>query len=111
MVTEPPHVDVAQALGMLEQRARLLDVREDDEWHAGHAPHAEHRPLALLDPRDYASTDTIVVVCRSGKRSRQAAIALHGAGVSVYNLDGGMNAWSQAGQPVVHDDGTPGSIA
>ncbi|CAN5874231.1 rhodanese-like domain-containing protein [soil metagenome] len=111
MATEPPHVDVAQALSMLDQRARLLDVREDDEWHAGHAPSAEHRPLGLVDPGDYASGTTIVVVCRSGNRSQKAAIALHGAGVSVYNLDGGMQAWSQAGQPVVRDDGTPGLVA
>jgi len=110
MATEPPHVDVAQVLGMLQRGARLLDVREDDEWHAGHAPHAENRPLGLIDPRDYAGTDTIVLMCRSGKRSHQAATVLHGAGLSVYNLDGGMIAWSQAGQPVVRDDGTPGSI-
>lgn len=110
MATEPPHVDVAQALAMLTHGARLLDVREDDEWHAGHAPQAEHRPLGSVDPGDYASTDTLVVVCRSGKRSQQAASTLHGAGVNVHDLDGGMSAWSQAGQPVVRDDGAPGSI-
>lgn len=110
MLTEPPQVDLARALSMLTQGARLLDVRDDDEWQAGHAPQAEHRPLGLLDPGDYASTDTLVVVCRSGKRSQQAAMTLHGAGLSVHNLAGGMNAWSQAGQPVVRDDGTPGSI-
>ena len=109
--TEPPQIDVADAVSMLDQRARLLDVREDDEWHAGHAPNAEHRPLGLVDPGDYSAGDRIVVVCRSGNRSQKAAIALRGAGVTVYNLDGGMKAWSQAGRPVVRDDGTPGVVA
>ena len=111
MSSEPPQIDVAQAMTMLDQRARLLDVREDDEWDAGHAPNAEHRPLGQVDPSNYTGGDTIIVVCRSGNRSRKAAVALQGVGVNVYNLDGGMEAWSRAGHPVVRDDGSAGTVA
>ena len=47
----------------------------------------------------------VVAVCRSGNRSRTAAIKLADVGIAVYNLTGGMAAWHDAGQPVVRDDG------
>ncbi|WP_413232700.1 rhodanese-like domain-containing protein [Mycolicibacterium sp. 050158] len=104
-------VDPTRALEFIESGSRLLDVREDDEWLAGHAPAAEHRPLGLVDPADYATSDTIVLVCRSGGRSAKAAAALQSAGLTVVNLEGGMTAWAREGRPVVRDDGTPGTIA
>ena len=97
---------------MLEQPGvRLLDVREDDEWSAGHAPGAEHCPLGRVEPTPYRDATALVVVCRSGKRSQRAAVALHASGVTTYNLTGGMQAWAQSGRPVVCDDGTPGMVA
>jgi rhodanese-related sulfurtransferase len=50
------------------------------------------------------------VVCRSGGRSGKAATKLATAGVAVHNLAGGMTAWQNAGQPVLRDDGTPGTV-
>ena len=49
-------------------------------------------------------------MCRSGKRSGQAAQVLSAAGVDVRNLDGGMAAWAAAGLPVVRENGMPGEI-
>lgn len=54
-------------------RVLLLDVREADEWAAGHAPHAVHRPLGALDPQQVPTDRPVVTVCRSGNRSAKAA--------------------------------------
>lgn len=88
----------------------LLDVREPDEWEAGHAPGATHVPLGDLDPAALPTDRPIVAVCRSGNRSGKAAETLSAAGLTVHNMAGGMNAWVAAGQPVVRDDGTSGSV-
>lgn len=103
-------VDAASALRMIDDDlATLLDVREDDEWAAGHAPRAVHVPLGRLDPSAYSPERTLVTVCRSGARSGKAAVLLAAAGLRVHNLAGGMNAWQRAGQPVVRDADTRGT--
>jgi rhodanese-related sulfurtransferase len=90
--------------------AVLLDVREDDEWAAGHATAARHVPLGRLRADSVPDGKVIVAVCRSGARSDQAAAALRDAGFDARNLAGGMKAWAQAGLPVLRDDGTPGTV-
>lgn len=112
-MTRPlPDVDPKTARQMVEDAAAILiDVRENDEWAAGHAPGAAHVPLAELDPSAFPShTRPLVVVCRSGGRSSKAAAKLAAAGLPVHNLSGGMPAWQSAGHPVVRDDGTPGTV-
>lgn len=89
----------------------LIDVREDDEWDAGHAEHARHIPLGVLDPSALDQQRLIVTVCRSGKRSGKAADQLRVAGFLVRNLTGGMQAWAAAGLPVVRSDGSRGTVA
>ncbi|MFJ7593104.1 rhodanese-like domain-containing protein [Streptomyces sp. NPDC097617] len=93
----------------------LLDVRERAEWTAGHAPGAVHAPLsALLTgaglPRD-AEGRPLMVICRSGHRSRQAVRLLTQRGSEAVDVTGGMNAWAAAGLPVVDGHGNRGSIA
>ncbi|GAB3441783.1 rhodanese-like domain-containing protein [Phycicoccus ginsengisoli] len=89
--------------------AVLLDVREQDEWDAGHAPGAVHIPLGDLPSRLDALPDTdaatLAVVCRSGGRSSRAVAWLSQQGFDVANLDGGMKAWEGAGKELVADDG------
>src|SRR5687768_8234145 len=105
-----PQITPDEAAPRVEAGAFLLDVREDDEWAAGHAPGAHHLPLgrvpAELDslPKD----QDIVVICRAGGRSEQAAVALRGAGYEASNIAGGMRAWAAAGLPVAKDDGEVG---
>lgn len=91
--------------------ALLLDVREADEWAAGHSPAATHMPLGQLDPAAVPRDRPVITICRSGGRSAKAAAALSAAGHQVSNLDGGMNAWAAAGLPVLTDDGSPGTVA
>jgi rhodanese-related sulfurtransferase len=88
--------------------AYLLDVRELDEWTAGHAPDAHHVPMMEIPARiAEVPTDTeVVVVCRSGGRSGQVVSYLMGNGWdNVSNLDGGMHSWAAAGRDVVSEDG------
>ncbi|WBC16443.1 rhodanese-like domain-containing protein [Micromonospora sp. WMMA1998] len=92
-------------------RVELLDVREPDEWRAGHAPQARHLPLGTLRPDAIRSDRPVVAVCRSGKRSAVATARLRAVGVPAYNLTGGMRAWAAAGLPLVTDAGAPGALA
>lgn len=88
--------------------AFLLDVRELDEWSAGHAPDAHHIPMMEVPARlAEVPTDTeVVVVCRSGARSGQVVAYLLGNGRdNVSNLGGGMQAWATAGRDIVSEDG------
>jgi rhodanese-related sulfurtransferase len=90
--------------------AVLIDIREPDEWLAGHAPQARHLPLGQLRADLLPADRPIILVCRSGNRSRQAADRLAAAGIAVHDLTGGMTAWARAGQPVRTDDGQPGTV-
>jgi rhodanese-related sulfurtransferase len=104
-----PGVDVAAALTRLEAGALLLDVRETNEWEAGHAPQAVHLPLGLLSPTapQLTGATQVVVVCRSGRRSAAAVAALLQHGIDAVNLDGGMQAWRDASAPLVSASGAP----
>ncbi|CAN5657846.1 rhodanese-like domain-containing protein [soil metagenome] len=111
-MTEILEVDPIGATELVEKSgAILLDVREDDEWAAGHAPGAVHVRLGDLDAHDFDTATPVVAVCRSGKRSGLAAAKLAAAEVTVYNLVGGMGAWQETGQPVIRDDGTAGTVS
>ncbi|MEE6286949.1 rhodanese-like domain-containing protein [Georgenia sp. MJ173] len=82
----------------------LLDVREQEEWDAGHAPGALHIPLGELTARiDELPEEDLLVVCRSGGRSSRATAWLNQAGYDARNLDGGMKAWAAAELPVRAD--------
>jgi len=93
--------------------AWLLDVREPFEWEAGHAPGAHHIPLGELGERQHELPEDqqILVVCRSGHRSRMVTDALNEANYPAANVAGGMGAWEASGGPIQRDDGTPGAIA
>ncbi|MCU1459531.1 MAG: sulfurtransferase [Actinomycetia bacterium] len=92
--------------------ALLLDVREADEWEAGHAEGATWVPMTELGTReaDIPTDREIVVICRSGARSARVTAALQASGRHAVNLGGGSLAWVAAGLPFVRDDGLPGNI-
>jgi rhodanese-related sulfurtransferase len=91
----------------------LLDVREDDEWAAGHAPDAHHLPMMELPARmaDVPTDTDVAVICRSGGRSAQVVAYLMNNGWDrVRNADGGMRQWAAVGRPVITEDGQPGRV-
>ena len=89
--------------------APLLDVRESDEWTAGHAPTAQPLPMSELVARigELPDDDPLYVICRSGNRSARVVAYLAGQGYPAVNVDGGMQAWFAQGRDVVAASGAP----
>ena len=82
--------------------ATVLDVRESDEYAAGHVPGAQLLPLSILPVRiqDLPKNEPVYVLCQSGGRSAQAAELLDTAGIDVRNVVGGTSAWVSSGRAV-----------
>jgi rhodanese-related sulfurtransferase len=108
--TQGSDVDPDDVARLFSEGSVLIDVREDDEWRAGHATEALHIPLGTLRSDMVPTNSGVITVCRSGARSAQAAIKLRADGLTVYNLTGGMKAWAQAGHEVVDCEKQPGAI-
>jgi|ERR1700722_2669601 rhodanese-related sulfurtransferase len=91
----------------------LLDVREDDEWAAGHAPDAVHIRLGELGDRtaELPRDRELHLICRSGARSAYAAQVLASQGWQTVNVADGMTGWAVAGKPMVSEDGAEPFIA
>ncbi|PQO25269.1 MBL fold metallo-hydrolase [Blastopirellula marina] len=92
---------------LADQSVALVDVRSEQEWNAGHIPHAQHHFLGKLPE----TLDTIpqgqkvVINCRSGARSSVGVSVLQAAGrKDVINLEGGYTAWTGKGYSVVHPE-------
>jgi rhodanese-related sulfurtransferase len=96
----------------LPEHILVLDVREDDEWEAGHVEGSLHIPLMQLGARlaEVPATGQTLVVCRVGSRSAQATAYLVQQGVDAVNLAGGLAAWAVARRPLVSDNGQPARI-
>ncbi|MBV8950835.1 MAG: rhodanese-like domain-containing protein [Actinobacteria bacterium] len=110
---ETREVDVDEARRRMLEGALLLDVREPDEWVEGHAPDAQHVPMAQVagSRADLPNDRTILAICRSGARSARIAAALNSWGYDAVNVAGGMQAWAAHGYTVVTDGGSPGRVA
>lgn len=105
-------IDPVEAHRLVVGGALMIDVREDDEWAAGHAPVALHLPMGQVVERigELPTSRTIVCMCRAGGRSGSVALHLAGSGYDVRNIAGGMQAWEAHGLPVVDASGDPGRI-
>ncbi|MFE7463440.1 rhodanese-like domain-containing protein [Streptomyces sp. NPDC057499] len=107
-----PSVDVAA----VPSDGFVLDVREDNEWAAGHVEGALHIPMSDFVARFGELTQAaedgrrVHVVCRVGGRSAQVTQYLVQQGIDAVNVDGGMLAWDGAGRPMVTDNGAPASV-
>ena len=86
----------------------LLDVREADEFAAGHLPGAMHMSRGMLEfklsnnPALSSRDLNIVLYCKTSGRAALAACALHDMGyLNVQSIAGGFDAWVEAGKPAV----------
>jgi hydroxyacylglutathione hydrolase len=101
-----PQIDpvaLAARLSAGESGLRVLDVRADDEWAAGHVAGAQHIMAGELAKRmDEVPRDgTLAVICGTGYRSTVATSVLKRAGyTNLLNVTGGMTAWRTAGLPI-----------
>jgi rhodanese-related sulfurtransferase len=90
----------------------LLDVREPEEWAAGHIAGAVHIPMGELTSRleEVPRTTRVVAVCRSGHRSAAVTSYLVRGGWDAHNLTGGMMAWAAVGRSMVSDGAAPPAV-
>jgi rhodanese-related sulfurtransferase len=99
-------IEVDQLAERLAEGARLVDVREPDEYRDGHVPGAIPVPLATVpDELDrFRGDGPTYVICRSGGRSLRACEYADAHGVDVVNVAGGTLAWAASGRPVTLGD-------
>ena len=103
--TRVREVSVARTIQRLAEGARLIDVREDNEWTASHAQGAEHMGRGIIE-RDIVQTipdkaAELILYCGGGYRSALAADMLQRMGyANVFSMEGGWKAWNDAGAPV-----------
>ncbi|HQR59171.1 MAG TPA: rhodanese-like domain-containing protein [Azonexus sp.] len=95
----------AATLLINREDAQVIDVREADEFAAGHLPEAKNVPLAKLADRiseiERFKDKPVIVCCASGMRSGKACGELRKLGFAkIHNLSGGIDAWVGAGYPV-----------
>jgi len=99
-------VDPTDAVGLINNDATIIDVRSAEAFAGGHIVNARNIPFDEFSANEDAiaqfKSSPILAVCDSGVSSNKTVSALRNSGFeSVYNLKGGMTAWSQAGLPVV----------
>jgi rhodanese-related sulfurtransferase len=90
--------------GLAKQSIVLVDIREPDEFVAGHVPGAINLPLSKLTPAALPKRGdkTVVIMCRSGNRTSRLAQALPSVGRDdIVDYSGAMIDWTRRGGPIV----------
>ncbi len=84
--------------------ARVVDVRQPEEYEAGHVPGAKLIPLADVVARvgEFPVDGPVYVICQTGSRSQRAADYYRNLGIEAYNVGGGTKAWVEAGYDTAH---------
>ena len=102
----------AEAIAEVTGGAYLLDVREQHEWEAGHAPAAHLLPMSQLNERVAEVPDDreVLVVCHLGGRSAQVTATLRRNGYNAVDVLGGMVAWQIAEGELTTDNGSEPSV-
>jgi rhodanese-related sulfurtransferase len=82
--------------------ALVVDVREADEYTAGHVPGARPMPLRSVPNRcdELPTNRPVFVICASGNRSKTAADWMNSRGIDAYSVAGGTGAWARTGRPI-----------
>lgn len=96
-----------QAFGMVQQGCVVLDVREGEEYLAGHLPGAIHIPRGVLEfkvtlvPQTADKAKSLLVYCKTGGRAALSALALQKMGYTqVVSMAGGFDQWVAGGRQV-----------
>jgi len=101
-MSETRQIDPKRAAELIEQGAPAIDVRDSDEYEAGHIDGARHVPFDRLtaESAGIEQNRPVVFYCRSGDRSATAADAFGESGFDAHSIDGGLMAWEEAGLPM-----------
>ena len=79
----------------------LIDVREPDEFAAGHVPGAVNLPMSSLGDRlEELPAEAFNVICQAGGRSARVVEALEARGHDATNVEGGTGEWRETGRPI-----------
>ena len=99
-------VTIEELESALQSGATLIDVREPDEYVAGHVAGAVLVPLASVPASlgQFSTDSTNYVICKSGARSYRACEFLVGQGLDAVNVEGGTMAWIISGRSTVGGD-------
>ncbi len=103
----PVHeITVDELATRLDAGALTVDVRQPDEYVAGHVPGAVLVPLNDVPARigEFPTGQVVPVICRSGARSLAACEYLVANGIDAVNVIGGTLAWVESGRGVVRGD-------
>ena len=110
-MTQLKTISPARAAELVRAGAVLIDIREADEHARERIPGAQHHALSRIDHNTpvRAGDDVLIFHCRSGARTKGNAVRLAAAApkCETYILEGGLNAWKNAGLPVTLDRGQP----
>ena len=88
-------------------RAIGIDVRESDEWNAGHASQVLWNPKSEFNSSAMPKDRPVILICRSGTRSGHIASEFASHNDAIYNMAGGMKAWHEAGLPMESENANP----
>jgi rhodanese-related sulfurtransferase len=99
-----PEIDVQELARRRQEGAVIVDVRQPDEYADAHVPGARLIPLGELGGRlgEVPADRDVLVICRTGGRSRKAAELMAASGRRALNGAGGTLAWIESGEPVAH---------
>ncbi len=100
-------VDIEQLEKARAEGIPLVDVREPDEYVAGHVPDAILLPMSEIAERveEVPAAGPVYVICHLGGRSLKVVEWLRPQGIDAYSVAGGTKAWADSGRPI--DTGPP----
>ena len=111
-INNTPSVEPENLEDLLQEGFKLIDVREKDEWDAGHHKHASHLPMGEVVEKidNFNNEEKYIFVCRSGARSGKVTNFLISKNIESYNLTGGMKQLKNFTDEIYNLEGNSGQI-
>ena len=111
-ISDTPSIQPEQLENLIQDGFKLIDVREQDEWNAGHHQSAEHIPMGMItESMDrFKDSEKYIFVCRSGARSGRVTNFITSQDIESYNLLGGMKALQNFTEKIFNSEGNSGQI-
>ena len=111
-INNTPSLEPKNLEDLLQEGYQLVDVREQDEWDAGHHKSAVHLPMGEIIENidDFKNSEKYIFVCRSGARSERVTNFMISKNIESYNLSGGMKQVKNFTDEIYNLDGNSGEI-